>query len=453
MNNVISIAREKGILIVHAPSGSMTNYKNNSARKFAEKYDNKKLKDLISSDLLDSEKNAIWPIDQPDSGCDCSPECIQNRTDLKNSLQIDALEIKNQDAISNSGTEIGGLFRKQGIRNVVLMGASTNMNIIGSSYGLRNMVRLGMNVVLMRDLTDAIYDSKQFPGVNHFTGNSLIAEYIETYVCPTIVSSVFIGEKQFRFKNDKRPIIAFVIAENEYQTYRTLPEFAHELLLKKSMNCEFALGKEEYKEPYLHNIENLQILKDADLVLVSVRRRALPTEQMNLIKEYTKSGNPLLGIRTASHAFSTGQAEPRTGGNSVGIAGQDPEPIAQWPEFDKDVLGGNYTGHYPNLKTGIGYRVVPGMENHPVFKGISSIDFIGPVAVNESLYENRPLSSENVQVLLLGAIPEKPEEPVMWINNRKKGKVIYTSLGHWDHWKIETFRQIMFNTVDYLLKK
>ena len=122
MNNVISIAREKGILIVHAPSGSMVNYKNNSARKFAEKYENKKLKGLISSDLLDSEKNANWPIDQSDGGCDCSPECIQKRTDLKNSLQIDALEIKNQDAISDSGTEIGGLFSKKSLNNIMDQG-------------------------------------------------------------------------------------------------------------------------------------------------------------------------------------------------------------------------------------------------------------------------------------------------------------------------------------------
>ena len=57
------------------------------------------------------------------------------------------------------------------------------------------MVRLGMNVVLMRDLTDTMYDSKQSPEVNHFTGNSLINEYIETYVCPSIVSTDFTGKK------------------------------------------------------------------------------------------------------------------------------------------------------------------------------------------------------------------------------------------------------------------
>ena len=64
MNNVVSLAREKGILIVHAPSSCMDYYKNHPARKLGQKYKNKGAKDLISNDLLDSEKDAVWPIDQ-----------------------------------------------------------------------------------------------------------------------------------------------------------------------------------------------------------------------------------------------------------------------------------------------------------------------------------------------------------------------------------------------------
>jgi hypothetical protein len=93
------------------------------------------------------------------------------------------------------------------------------------------------------------------------------------------------------------------------------------------------------------------------------------------------------------------------------------------------------------------------MENHPLFKGITTDDFIGPVAQLYSLYKNRPLRSPDIQVLLLGTIPDRPSEPVLWINNRGKGKVIYTSLGHWEDWKNEKFRMIMFNAVDYLLNK
>jgi len=93
------------------------------------------------------------------------------------------------------------------------------------------------------------------------------------------------------------------------------------------------------------------------------------------------------------------------------------------------------------------------MENHPLFKGLSPEDFIGPVAPLHTLYENRPLRSSTVQVLLLGTVADKPVEPVLWINHREKGEVIYTSMGHWEDWKIENFRGIMFNCIDYLLKK
>lgn len=448
MNNVVSIARDKGVLIVHAPSDCITYYKNHPARKLGQKYKSKKAISLFNDKKLDSEKDAVWPIDQSDGGCDCSPECKQSSPWTH---QTDLIEISDNDAISDSGAEIAGLFYKRGIKNVILMGVHTNMCVIGRLFGLRNMVRLGFNVVLMRDMTDTMYDSKQWPNVSHFTGNSLINEYIENYVCPTIVSTDFTGQKQFRFKDDNRLIVAFIIAENEYHANRTLPEFAHELLLKKGLNCEFALGKPVYTGEGIHNIENLQILKDADLTVIQVRRRALPSEQMDLIKEYARSGKPILGLRTASHAFNANQVVPNTGGGVSAATGKVSEFLDQWPEFDKEVLGGNYQGHYGTMKVGIVFSVVPGMENHPLLKGVSPEDFTGPVAPLHTLYENRPLRSPDIQVLLLGRIPYKPVEPVLWIHNREKGKVIYTSLGHWEDWKILKFRQIMFNTVDFLL--
>lgn len=449
MNNVISIAREKGVLIVHAPSDCMDYYKNHPARKLGKKYASKKAAALISDKKLDSEKDAVWPIDQSDGGCDCSPECKQGSPWTH---EIDLIKISDNDAISDSGSEIAGLFYKRGIKNVILLGVHTNMCVIGRSFGLRNMVRLGFNVALMRDMTDTMYDSKMWPNVSHFTGNSLVNEYIEKYVCPTFVSTDFTGNKQFRFKNDSRPVIAFVIAENEYHANRRLPEFGHELLLTKGVNCEYALGKPVYTGEGIHNIENLQIMKDADLAVIQVRRRALPAEQMNLIREYVNTGKPLIGLRTASHAFNANQVVPNTGGGISAATGKVSEYLDQWPEFDLEVLGGNYQGHYGTMPQGIVFSVVPGMENHPLLKGVSSEDFVGPVAPLHTLYQNRPLRSPNVQVLITGMIPSKPVEPVLWINNREKGKVVYTSMGHWLDWDIPQFRQMMFNTVDFLLK-
>lgn len=444
MNEVVSAARDKGVLIVHAPSECVEYYKDYPARKLARKYENKKAKSLICDDKLESEKDAIWPIDQSDGGCDCSPEC---KLDQPWTKQTDLIDIADKDAISDSGVEIAGLFREKGIKNVILMGVHTNMCVIGRSFGLRNMVRLGMNVALMRDLTDTMYDSKQWPNVSHFTGNSLITEYIETYVCPTMVSGDFTGSKQFRFKNDNRPVIAFITAEGEYRANQRLPEFAHELLLTRNVNCEFALGKPVMKGEGRHNIENLQILNDADLAVFFVRRRALEPEKMDLVKQYVTSRKPVLGIRTASHSFDTkGNVRREDAGLAV-TKGELSEFLAGWPEFDEEVLGGNYQDHYGQLKEGTEVSTVPGMEKHPLLQGVNP----GGFTSQGSLYKNRPLRSDNVQVLLLGTIPGQEAEPVFWINQNQYGKAVYTSLGHWDDWKTESFKNAMLNSVDYLL--
>jgi nicotinamidase-related amidase len=443
MNKVISIARSQGILIVHAPSECMDYYKGYAGRKAAQKYYDKKVSKLINNNDLDSEKGAVWPIDQSDGGCECSPVCKEGNPWRH---EIDALEITDIDVISDSGAEIGSLFYKKGIKNVILMGVHTNMCVIGRSFGLRNMVRLGMKVVLMRDMTDTMYDMKQWPKVSHFTGNSLIFEYIEKYVCPTMVSCDFTGEKQFRFRDDTRPLVAFITAEDEYHANQRLPEFAHDLLLNEGVNCEFALGIPT-EGPGRHNIENLQILKDADLAVVFVRRRALEPEKMKAIKDYVARGKPVLGLRTASHAFDAQGVVPREGGTITQSTEKVSDVLSQWPEFDRDVLGGNYQGHYGELKEEIKVSVVPGMENHPVLKNFPA----GGISSPNWLYKNRPLRSDNDQILLIGTIPNEPPEPVLWINKTGRNNVIYTSLGHWDDWKIEGFRILMINSIHYLL--
>ena len=438
MNRVISAAREKGVKIVHAPSDCMEFYSNHPARKEATKYKDKKFAQFDAwGDKLPEEMNAKWPVDQSDEGCDC--EGKPYRAWKK---QHDALTIMDSDLISDSGYEIGSYFKKKGIQNVILMGVHTNMCVIGRPFGLRAMERMGKNVVLMRDMTDLMYNPAMAPYVDHFSGLDLMIEYIETYVCPSIVSSDFTGEKQFRFSGDKRPRIAFLTAESEYRANQCLPEFAHELTMK-NIHSDFALGLPIMEGKGRHNLENLQILEDADLAVFFIRRRALEPYKMDMIKKYVAIGRPVLGIRTASHAFDANGNVPREGGGIEAAKESASEYLAQWTDFDKNVIGGNYNGHYGHLNTGTDVEVVPGMENHPLLKGVTQ--FNSP----NWLYKNRPLRSNKATVLLLGTNPGVPAEPVMWING---SNVIYTSLGHWDDWKIESFRNLMLNSVNYLLK-
>ena len=433
MSEVVSKAHDKGLLIVHSPSGTINHYKDHPARKRAQsaaKAANLP-KDISKWCTWKSakEKKAEYPIDQSDGGCDCEPKCKQGSPWRK---QIETIEIRSEDAISDSGVEIWNLLEQRGIDNIILMGVHTNMCVLGRPFGLRNMARYGRNVVLMRDMTDTMYNSRMHPFVNHFTGTDLIVKHIEKFVCPTITSTAFTSRPQFSFKNDKRPRVVFISAESEYKAAESCPGFAHELEMKYGLNCEILQGSITKSGEDRNYISGMEALSKADLVLVFVRRRAFQAEQMQYFRDYLDRGKPLIGLRTASHAFDT--------------RGKAPDGHVEWRKFDPEVLGGNYHGHY-----GSGPKctvtIAAGAASHPILAGVRM-----PFASIGSLYEVRPLS-RSTKRLLIGAIPNQKPEPVAWTNTYKKSRVFYTSLGHPDDFKNPQFRRLLINAVFWAMNK
>jgi type 1 glutamine amidotransferase/nicotinamidase-related amidase len=433
MNDIIRKARNKGILIIHAPSGTVDFYENHPARKHAQ---NAPKAANLPSDIgkwcrwIDSnEKTLGYPIDHSDGGCDCKPQCKQGSPWRK---QVKAIEIHNQDAISDSGVEIWNLLEQREIENVIIMGVHTNMCVLGRPFGLRNMVRYGKNVVLMRDMTDTMYNSRMRPFVSHFTGTDLVVEHIEKYVCPTVTSTVFTGQPQFCFKNDKRRRVVFISAESEYGSVETLPEFAHELKTKYGLYCEILQGSPERQSKDRHELAGMEALTNADLAVLFARRRALSVEQMKYFRQYMNSGRPLIGLRTASHAFDT--------------RGSAPAGSAEWPKLDPEVLGGNYHGHHgsgPKCTVTLAAKA----RNHPILAGVQL-----PFTSDGSLYEVRPLK-QSTNRLLTGTIPDEEPEPVAWTNKYKKSRVFYTSLGHQDDFKNPEFRKMLINAVFWAMDK
>ena len=100
-----------------------------------------------------------------------------------------AIDIIGFDGISDDGKEIYNFCEQEGIKNIVLMGVHTNYCVLARSFGIRQMVRLGRNVVLARDLTDALYDPRQPPYVSHARGTELVIEHVEQFWCPSIASA------------------------------------------------------------------------------------------------------------------------------------------------------------------------------------------------------------------------------------------------------------------------
>jgi len=434
MNEVVSIARDKGVLIIHAPSGTVKAYADHPARKRAQ--DAPKAANLPDGidkwcNWIDDKEKADYPIDQSDGGCDDQPTCKQGPPWPWKS-QIDTIEIHNEDAISDSGVEIWNLLQQHGIENVILMGVHANMCVLGRPFGLRNMAKSGKNVVLMRELTDTMYNSKMRPVVNHFTGTDLIVEHTEKYVCPTVTSTVFTGKPQFRFKNDKRPRVVFLSAESEYSAAETLPEFAHELKTKYGLYCEILQGSTEKSGRGRHELVGLEALTNADLAVLFMRRRSLAPEQMQYFRDYLDRGGPLIGLRTASHALDT--------------RGSAPEGYAEWPRFDPEVLGGNYHNHYGNGPK-CTVTAAAGAASHPILSGVKL-----PLTSNGSLYKVRPLADSTTPILI-GTIPDQELEPVAWTNQYKQSRIFYTSLGHTDDFKKAPFRRMLINAVFWAMNK
>lgn len=186
MNQVIRAARDLGVAIIHAPSGTMDVYAGTPQRKRVMKAP-KAIPPvpLLKTCPLDPAREGPLPVDDVTQPCD--DETVGpavRRYNRENEL----LEIASQDGVSDSGEEIYNYFHQRKIHNVVMMGVHTNMCVLGRPFGIRQQVRLGMNVVLARDLTDAMYDPRQRPWVSHERGTAMIIEHIERYWCPSAPS-------------------------------------------------------------------------------------------------------------------------------------------------------------------------------------------------------------------------------------------------------------------------
>lgn len=202
MNEVLKEARRRGVLIIHAPSETMPFYADSAQRKRALEAPKASLPaDISSWKSLNRAKEPPLPIDDSDGGCDDTPQCPGGAPWKR---QIATLEIDPADAITDRGDEVYNLLQHSGRENVIIMGVHENMCVLGRPFAIRQMVRIGKNVLLMRDMTDTMYNSRQHPFVSHFEGTGLVTEHIEKFWCPTITSVDFLGGKPFRFKGDTR---------------------------------------------------------------------------------------------------------------------------------------------------------------------------------------------------------------------------------------------------------
>ena len=185
MNVVLTAARNHGATVIHAPSGVTYHYADMPQRKRMQQATKFKPEmPLEAWCYVDPKREPELPVDVSKQPCD---DPVVGAVVQKFSRQHPGLTISGWDGVSDNGDEILSYLKQEGLKNVVLMGVHTNMCVLGRPFGIRQMVKQGFNVVLARDLTDAMYDPREKPFVNHTRGTELIVEHIEKYWCPSIL--------------------------------------------------------------------------------------------------------------------------------------------------------------------------------------------------------------------------------------------------------------------------
>ena len=208
--------------------------------------------------------------------------------------------------------------------------------------------------------------------------------------------------------------VCLVSGSIEYDSDTSLDKLQKHLEKNYRVECSRAFIKSESDLPGLENLDT------CDVMLLYTRRLKITGEQLERVKKYCLSGKPIVGIRTASHAFQS------------------------WLDLDKEVLGGNYKGHYkegPLCEVKIEERA----RQHPILKGVQPFKSVG------SLYRNTGLAKD-VDILLTGSIPENTE-PIAWTRMFKGGRIFYTSLGHQKDFDDPNFVTLIANALHWTTQR
>ena len=188
MEKVLTSAREHGVTIIHAPSDTLEFYEGNPARERIRNMPRIEPPSVETRSSGEKDPDPPLPVDASDGGPDTAdnPGRVNERGWSRQhpSISIDP----ERDLISDDGREIYSFLESGGIQTVFIMGVHTNMCVLNRTFGIKQMVRWGVDISLCRDLTDAMYNPAMPPYVSHAEGTGLVIEYIEKFWCPSVMS-------------------------------------------------------------------------------------------------------------------------------------------------------------------------------------------------------------------------------------------------------------------------
>jgi len=195
--------------------------------------------------------------------------------------------------------------------------------------------------------------------------------------------------------------VVLISGDEEYRSEEALPQLGKILARRHGFDCTvlFAIDPEtgRINPNHRENIPGLEALDTADLMVIFTRFRDLPDGQMRHIDDYLRAGKPVLGMRTATHAFNVETGRPWSH-YANGYAGDR----AGWEDgFGRLVLGEKWISHHGrHRQESTRGRLAPGAEGHPILRGIGDGEIWGPTDV----YGVRLPLPGDAQPLVLGQV-------------------------------------------------
>jgi type 1 glutamine amidotransferase len=212
------------------------------------------------------------------------------------------------------------------------------------------------------------------------------------------------------------PLTLHIISgSGEYKSDPSLKEFKEYLEKTYRVKVTASWGKDGASR-----LDDLEDLAKADVMLVFARRMKLPEEQMKLIRAHWQAGKPILGIRTAGHAF------------------QEADNLV----FDREVMGTHYKGHGGNVPVEV--TNTDAGKDHPVLAGVQPFR-------SRKIYGAGPLAKDTL-VLQTGT-DGKGTHPVTMVHTCRGGRVFFTSLGVPEDFQDTNFRRMLTNALFWVSQR
>jgi len=238
---------------------------------------------------------------------------------------------------------------------------------------------------------------------------------------------------------DSRPHVVFVTGDDEYRSEITMPMIA--AILEKSHHFRTSVARAVPRPQTKDNIEGLEALETADVMVMFTRFRALPDAQLQRILKYVESGRPIVGLRTSTHAFLYPDDSPHQALNDG---------------FGHDVFGQKWITHHGH-QSSTDVAIDAGSRDHPILRGVT------PFHAASWLYHVMPLAGGPNTILLNGTsvnsshlqrLAEYPlTQPVAWTRQYKSARVFFTTLGHPADFDAVPMRRLLVNAIYWALGK